>query len=275
MKSQKIHRQKAIIDLLQEHGKVETALLSRDLGVTEMTIRRDIEQLEKEGVLYRVYGGAVPTSGRSFEPPFSIRLTQKTESKTAIATQAARLVPRGANVALDFGTKTYFVAKELRKHPGALIAPTGLHAARELAKNPAIRILMPGGHLKPNELSIYGSDAEDFFRSHRWDVSLVSIAGIDTDQGLTDYNRSDAKLKASLIHNSDCVVILAEERYLGAVSFAPVGSLEKVHIVVTDAHPDHKSLTDFHKRGINIISTQNPPHEGDGFAGAEPDRDTD
>jgi DeoR/GlpR family transcriptional regulator of sugar metabolism len=251
----KKERQQRIIGLLEQGGKVETATLAQQLGVTELTIRRDIDQLDGLGIVRRVFGGAVLHSGRSFEPPFAVRLKANVEGKKAIAAAAAGLISRGENISIDFGTKTYYLAAEMRRrHLQVLVAPTSLQVMEVLGNDADIRVVIPGGDLKPGELSVRGSAAEQFFRERRWDLAFVGVAGINAETNvMSDYDETDARLKAAMVAAADRVVLLAESKHLGATSFAPVGPLDRVTTVVTDAVGDNDTLAALEQRGIEVI----------------------
>lgn len=251
----KRQRQQRIIELLEQGGKAETAALAVQLGVTELTIRRDIDQLDEQGIVRRVYAGAVLNAGRSFEPPFAIRLKSNVEGKKAIAAAAVDLIPRGANIGIDFGTKAYYVALEMRRrHVQVLAAPTSVQVMEVLGRDSDIRVLAPGGELKPGELSLRGSATEQFFREHRWDLAFVGIAGINAEANvMSDYDEADARLKGAMVETADRVVVLAESRHLGVTSFAPVGPLDTVTTVITDARGENDTLTALEQRGIDVI----------------------
>lgn len=248
-------RQQSIVELLERAGKVETAALAASLGVTELTIRRDIDHLDEQGIVRRIYGGAVLNAGRSFEPPFAVRLSANVAGKKAIAAAAVDLIPRGSNISIDFGTKAYYMALEMRRrHVQVLAAPTSVQVMEVLGQDSGIRVLAPGGELKPGELSLRGSTTEQFFREHRWDLAFVGVAGISVEANImSDYDESDARLKAAMVGTADRVVVLAESRHLGTTSFAPVGPLDDVTTVITDARGDNETLSALEQRGIEVI----------------------
>lgn len=249
-----------IVEMLEEGGKVETATLSNELGVTELTIRRDIDHLDTQGIARRVYGGAVLAAGRSFEPPFSLRVRTNVAEKQAMARAVVDLIPRKANVAIDFGTKAYHVAVEMRgRHLQALVAPTSVQVMEVLGQEDDIHLLVPGGELKPGELSLHGSVTEQFFRTHRWDVAVVSVAGISADNdSVTDFDETDARLKATMMASADHVIVLCEARHLGQVSFAPVATLAGVTTVVTDAVGPNETADALESRGIRVVRALEP-----------------
>lgn len=246
-------RRQYILNQLREHGRVENIVMSEELKVTEMTIRRDIDKLENEGLAVRVYGGAVLSATRTFDPPFDVRVTHNVDAKMKIARKAVELLPTGANVALDFGTKMLFVAKLMRKHAGATVSPASIRCANELSANHAIRQILPGGQLKHGEMSVYGSIAEDFYRSHHWDIALISAAGVDSDKGLSDFGEPEARLKEAMIANTDRVVALAEASQIGLVTFSPICPVNQVHTIITDLDQDDPAGIDLIRRGIEVI----------------------
>ncbi len=242
-----------MLELLEEHGRLETGALATALEVTELTIRRDIDHLDREGLARRVYGGIELPGGRSFEPPFAFRVQTNVEMKRAMAKAVVSRIPRGSNVAIDFGTKAFFVAEEIRRtRLQVLAAPTSVQVMEVLGQSPGVRVLLPGGELKPVELSFHGPATEDFFRSHRWDIAVVSVAGIQADGDmLSDYDEADARLKRAMIEAADRVIVLAERKHMGVSSFAPIASLARVGTVVTDAD-DEGTLAALAQRGIDV-----------------------
>ncbi|WP_176738545.1 DeoR/GlpR family DNA-binding transcription regulator [Micromonospora pallida] len=248
-------RRRRILELLKEHGRLEVVALSQQLGVTELTVRRDIEYLDSAGVARRVFGGVEVNSGRSFEPPFAFRLETNRAGKEAIARAVVDRISRGSNVAIDFGTKTYFVAQEIRRRRlQILAAPTSMQVADVLGQDPDIHVLWPGGELKPIELSLFGSVTERFFRERRWDVAVVGVAGVNIEQdAFSDYSQTDAHVKAAMVEAADTVVLLAESRHLDAPSFAPVCRLASADVVVTDATGPHKVLDALERKGIEVV----------------------
>ncbi|MEV0777351.1 DeoR/GlpR family DNA-binding transcription regulator [Streptomyces sp. NPDC050433] len=261
MASQREKRLQRILELLEEHGKVETAPLAQELGVTELTVRRDIDHLSGQGIARRVYGGLELNAGRSFEPPFSMRIRKNVERKKAMARAAVDLVKRGENIALDFGTKAYFVALEMReRHLQALVGVTSVQVMEVLGQDSDIHVLIPGGELRPQELNFYGSTTQRFFREHRWDTAIVSVAGVSVESDLvSDYNETDAQLKAAMLSSADQVVLLVEERHLGAVSFSPVGSLSRITTIVTDAPRANPVVESLESHGVTVVHAEHTP----------------
>jgi DeoR/GlpR family transcriptional regulator of sugar metabolism len=156
---------------------------------------------------------------------------------------------------MDFGTKTYFVAKEMRRqHLQILVAPTSMQVVDVLAQDRDIHVLIPGGEVKPVELSLYGSTTETFFREHRWDVAVVSVAGVSGEtETMTDYDEADARVKGAMVSSADRVIVLAEAHHLGVVSFAPVCRIDAVDVVVTDAIGSDPTTETLEHQGIEVI----------------------
>jgi DeoR/GlpR family transcriptional regulator of sugar metabolism len=138
-------RRSEIVGLLQRNGKRETAELSGRFGVSEMTVRRDLEALEREGVLKRVRGGAISATSRSYEPPFAFRTGRNTEEKTRIGLAAAEMVSEGETVILDVGTTALAVARVLQERRNITVLTPSLRVAWLLADKPELRVLLRAG----------------------------------------------------------------------------------------------------------------------------------
>lgn len=141
-------RQRVIVERLRGTEQVGVGELAEVTGASEMTVRRDLDHLAARGVLRRVHGGAVPASPSGMEPPFAARATASTEAKRAIAAAAAELIVDGETVVLDSGTTALELARLLRDR-SVTVMPLSLHAVRELADAPQVRLLLPGGEPRP------------------------------------------------------------------------------------------------------------------------------
>ena len=246
-------RRAAIHDELVKRGRISISEVSATLGVSEMTIRRDIEFFESDGTVYRISGGAVLKSSRGYESPFTNRVLQSWDAKSAIGRAVADLVPDGVTVALDFGTTALAAAKALHVRRGLTIATASLPVAAELSTNASFDVLLPGGKVKRGEPNVVGSEAEAFFSAHNWDVSLVSVAGLTAANGLTEYNFEDAKIKRPLVTHADRVIVMADAEKIGRVSFAHIADLSRVDTVVTNASPHDPDILAILAAGVEVV----------------------
>jgi DeoR/GlpR family transcriptional regulator of sugar metabolism len=231
-----------VLHQLTTHGEVAFAELAEQFGVSEMTIRRDLELLEADGIARRVRGGAISVVSRSYEPPLALRATTASAAKAAIGAAAADLVNDGDTVVIDVGTTTLELAKALHGRRGITVVTASLPIAVELGNDPDIRVLVTGGLVRNGELSLTGGIAEDVFSTLNCDLAFIGVAGICANPGLTEYNHDDARVKRAAIAAARRSVVLADGSKLGRVAFATVAPLSAIDTVVTDAPADRGSL---------------------------------
>jgi DeoR/GlpR family transcriptional regulator of sugar metabolism len=232
-------RRDLTLQLLESKGELTVAELSALAEVSEMTIRRDLEALEREGLLKRVHGGAVTVVSRSYEPPFAARAGRNGAAKERIGRAATELLTDGETVILDVGTTTLDVAKALRGRNLTVLTPS-LRAAQVLADEPGIRLMLTGGLARPGELSLVGDLAERSFAELRFDTFVMGVGGIDLEAGLTEFNLDDARVKRAALASSRRCVVVSDSSKLGRVAFARICPLDRMDVLVTDtdAAPD-------------------------------------
>ena len=248
-------RHSAILDFLDAKGNISVSEMVAYFGVSEMTIRRDLDALEKKGLLRRVHGGAVSARGRSYEPPFFVRNSDRQIEKKRIGQFAASMVKDGDSIALDVGTTTLEVARHLIGKQNITIITPSLHIAGILAEQSGIRLILTGGILRRGELSMVGSLAERVFHDFYVDKLFLGIGGIDFDAGLTEFNLEDASVKKAMLKSAKEVILVADSVKFGQVAFAAVGPLKVVKRIVTDSSlsPDVKSRLE--AQGIEVFQT--------------------
>ena len=249
-------RRQAIETRLAESGDVAVVDLARELRVSEMTVRRDLEALEGAGVLIRVHGGAVSRAGRSYEPPRVERATRAPAAKEAIGRAAATLVGEGDSAIIDVGTTTLELARALRGKHGLTVVTPSLPVAYELGDEPGIRVLVTGGTLRAGELSLVGPGAEDAFRELNCDVVFLGVAGVAVAEGLTEYSLDDTRVKRAAIRSARRVVALVDATKLGRVALANVCPLTGVDMLVTDAPATHPVVSAMVEAGVELLEAE-------------------
>ncbi len=246
-------RHQAILHLLEIQNSVSVSDLVARFGVSEMTVRRDLDALEKQGLLQRVHGGAIPARSRGYEPPFLNRSLEHREEKRRIARKAVEFVHDGDSLALDVGTTTLEVAQAIKdKHNLTVITPS-YRIAGLLTENPHSRVILTGGILRPGELSLVGRMAEDAFRNFFVDKLFLGVGGIDLDAGLTEYNIEDALVKQAMLRSAREVTVVADASKFGRVAFAAVAPLEKITRIITDDSLSPDIVSVLQERDIEVI----------------------
>jgi DeoR/GlpR family transcriptional regulator of sugar metabolism len=239
---------------LRESGQVEVAPLAEEFGVSEMTVRRDLEELERQGVCERVYGGAVSAVSRSYEPPFALREERSTEGKQRIAKAAVGQLGEGETVLLDIGTTTLEVARALRGRRNLTVLTPGLRHASELADETGLRVLCTGGMVRAGEHSLVGSVTEQVLHGFHVDVCLLGAAGVDVDGGLTEFNLDDAAVKRVAMERSRKTIVVADRSKLGAVAFAVVAPVTAAHLLITDATEPDPYVAELRQAGLDVLT---------------------
>jgi DeoR/GlpR family transcriptional regulator of sugar metabolism len=246
-------RRQMVLERLQLAGEVSVAELSREAGVSEMTIRRDLEALERAGALRRVHGGAISAVSRSYEPPFALRAGREPESKRRIGEVAASLLSEGDTAVIDVGSTPLELAHSLREANRLTILTPSLRAAQVLSENASLRVIMTGGVLRPGELSLIGDLSERAFEELHPDVVFLGVAGVDRDAGLTEYNLDDTRVKRAALQSARRCVVLADSSKLGRVAFARVCSLDRVDVLVTDEGAEDSALDWIREAGVEVL----------------------
>jgi DeoR/GlpR family transcriptional regulator of sugar metabolism len=246
-------RRGAIRGFLANKGEAGITELAAEFDVSEMTIRRDLEELEDQGVARRVRGGAIATVSRSYEPPLATRATEAQDAKQRIAEAAADYIEYGETAILDVGSTTFALAQRLRGRGGFTIVTPSVQAATELAGDPNTRVILTGGIVRPGELSLIGDLAESTFAALNCDVLFLGVGGIDAEKGLTEYNLDDTRVKRAAIKAASRKVALADHTKLGRVCLASIASLQEIDVLITDAAPTHPVLAAVREAGVDIV----------------------
>ncbi len=248
-----LERRHRILELIEKQGTVKVAQLCREFGVSDMTIRRDLAELERAGLVRRVYGGAISARGRSYEPPFLTRSEKHREEKERIGLAASALIRDGDSIALDVGTTTLEIAKHLKDKQNLTVITNNLHIVSMLAHQPGIRLIVSGGILRPGELSLIGHLAEYAFQQFYVDKLFLGIGGIHFEAGLTEFNLEDALVKRYMLKTAKECILVADASKFGQVAFAHVAPISAVHKIVTDRSVEPSIVERFRAMHIEIL----------------------
>jgi len=244
-------RQRVIVERLREAEQVGVAELAEATGASEMTVRRDLDQLAARGVLRRVHGGAVPASPTAAEPPFEARATAAIAAKRAIAAAAAELIRDGETVVLDSGTTALELARLLRGR-SVTVMPLSLHAVRELAEAPGVRLLLPGGEPRPGEQALTGPLTLASLRALRFDVAVLSPCAFAVDSGLTAFDLGDAEVKQTALEVAARVIVLADGAKWGRSALACICPADRADVVITDPGAPEDQRAALADRGVLV-----------------------
>jgi DeoR/GlpR family transcriptional regulator of sugar metabolism len=221
--------------LVRNAGRVSLADLAARLGVSEMTVRRDLDALQARGLVSRVRGGAVAVSEPEAAAGFAARAGWQAGVKDRIGRAVAELVEPGSTVLLDAGTTTVHVAAHLLERAPLTVAVLSLPVAARLADQPGIRLLVVGGESRPGEQSLAGPLAQEALRRLDFDLFVMSIGAVSARAGWSEFTLEDAAVKQAGLAQSARTVVAADAGKLGVRAFARVADLGTVERLVTDA----------------------------------------
>lgn len=249
----KAGRHQLICDLVGATGRVHVGDLAARAEVSEMTVRRDLEELEERGVLTRVHGGAISNVSRSFEPGFTARSHQHVEAKRRIGIAAAGLVRDGETLIIDAGTTTLHVARALRPDLRVRALALSLYVADVLADMPNVTLMIPGGVVRRHERSFVGGMTTATFAGLTFDTVVLTSGGVDVASGVTEYEFDDAETKQAALRSARRKIVVVDSSKLGAVAFVRLCPIDEVDVVVTDAGADRGQVEALRAAGVEVV----------------------
>lgn len=250
-------RQGKIVEFVLEKGRIRIPEMCEMFDISDMTARRDLNELDRLGLLRRVHGGAIANLGRSYEPPFQTRFVKNQEAKTLIGRKAADLIYDGDSIALDVGTTTLEIVPALHGKRNLTIITSCLQIASrvvdQLSLDVDARLILTGGIVRPRELSMVGPISEQVYQQLHVDKAFLGIGGISLEDGLTEYNIEDTQIKRMLLRSAREKIVLADGSKFGVTTFASVAPLTSVDRIVTDATAPAEMLQAIRRQGVDVI----------------------
>ncbi|WP_344683078.1 MULTISPECIES: DeoR/GlpR family DNA-binding transcription regulator [Actinomycetes] len=253
---QRANRHRTIIAAVRGGDEVRASDLVRATGASAMTIRRDLSDLERRGVLRRIHGGAVGLPARGAQLPFQVRSETHVEEKRGIGEAVAAMIPDGSSVILDDGTTCGAVARALAGRELTVLA-LSVHLAAVLAEGGdasgrGIRVLTPGGELNPGELSWSGHRAVRDIEDFRADIGVLGVCGWDEESGMTASTLQDADVKKALIGSSRQVVAAAAAEKIGLSAVFSVCPSSAVDTLATGRLSRERRLW-LEQEGVDVV----------------------
>lgn len=247
-------RQKLIIELLNKAGSVSVSRLSEEMGVTEETVRRDLEKLEGKELLRRTHGGALPIEESSNELSLNKRKLTNVESKKVLAEAAVAIIATGDTIFLDASTTTFFMAQEIKRMKRAMTVITNsLRVVTELSDCDSVKLIGIGG-LVSNNQSFVGRFAENCIAENYFaDKMFFSGKGLVRDSGILESNEQECAIKQQMMKNSNEHYYLCDKSKVGRVGFIKLADAESVTGIVTDAEIDGEWAAELEEAGVKII----------------------
>jgi DeoR/GlpR family transcriptional regulator of sugar metabolism len=242
--------------LVRGAGRISLHELAERLGVSLMTVRRDLDELQGQGLVQRVRGGAVSLAAPPEEAGFAARALWQATIKDRIGAAAAKLVQPGQTVLLDAGTTTAAVARHLALRAPLTVAVLSLQTAELLADKPGIRLIVIGGESRPGEQSLVGHLTLRMLEELWFDCFLMSIGAVHRELGFTEFAMEDATVKQHGQSRAERTVVVADSTKLGVRAFARVAGLADVDMFVTDPPEPgvaEETLTEIRDAGVGVV----------------------
>jgi DeoR/GlpR family transcriptional regulator of sugar metabolism len=249
-------RREKILELLREDGSAKVQDLARIFKVTEVTIRQDLEKLEKEGWVIREHGGAYLKDMPDQVQAISLAHQDHLDKKALIAEKCMDFIEPGDTIILDAGSTTTEIAKKLRGMRRLTVITNAVNIALILGAEPGIEVIVTGGEFMPPTLSLTGQKAADFFKGLHVKKLFLATAGISLKAGLTYPSISDLVVKRAMIDAAETTYLVADSTKMGKAAFASLGALSLIDYIITDAGIDARHRQVMKDNDIELIIAQ-------------------
>lgn len=245
-------RRLLIVDWTVDEGRIDAAVAATKLGVAAETVRRDLDVLQRRGILRRVHGGAIALERFAHEYTIPERLSRNPDAKRRIAETAAEYIPNEGCIFVDGGTTTEFLANRLRNRKDLLVVTNSVTLAAKIADS-STKTHMLGGRIRPATLSAVGAKTVDDLRRLNAVVSFIGVNGISPELGLTAYDTDEALVKQVMIENSVERIVLADNSKFGSVYPVTFGGAQDFDRLVTDLDTDTTYIDRFTADGVEVV----------------------
>lgn len=247
-------RRQAILDMLEGTGTlVKIPRMCETFGVSEVTIRRDLEILESENRIKRVRGGASLETTPMFETVFSDKMSHNQTAKHMIAACAAELVEDGQVVMLSAGSTTTFIARQLKKKRTLTVVTTAVNIASELAGLEHITLIVIGGIVRAGSYAMVGYMADHALQSYNADVAFVGVDGVDVHAGFTTPNPMEAHTDRVMLQRAATKIVVADSSKLKRAALTPIAKIGEVNYLITDSSAAEDYIEKLEAEGVNVI----------------------
>ncbi len=244
-------RERAILQLLQERGSARIDDLAARLGVTDETIRRNVNRLQAQGMVTRVHGG-VHLKDWGPEPSFAQRMVQNPGAKRRIAEAVARILPDGASLFLDVGSTTAYVAQALRARRDLLVVTNSLAVAQALTGVNGNQVFMAGGELRSHDGGAFGADALAFVKQFRVSYAVLSVAAIAAPAGFLLQDLREAEFSRAIIERADETIVAADASKFGRNAPIAIAEPGRFARLVSDAAPEGGLAAFLSEHGVRL-----------------------
>jgi DeoR family transcriptional regulator of aga operon len=245
-------RRHAILARVAEEQTIRVGALARELGCSEMTIRRDIRRLERDGFIRQTYGGATAHVTRSFDISFNARGLLAAREKRLIGIRAAELIEGTRLLFIGIGSTTEQFARYLPARPHLMIVTPSLPIASLLGTRP-LAVVALGGAVLRDELTCVGPIATATLAHYRFDAAVIGAAGISARWGITELTEEEAAVQRAALERTERVIVIADGSKVGIATPIVVGTARQISTLVTDLSAPSAELSELRGLGIEVL----------------------
>ncbi|WP_375387540.1 DeoR/GlpR family DNA-binding transcription regulator [uncultured Amnibacterium sp.] len=250
--SKRTDRMLAVLKTVNSRGAVPLADLATELRVSAATLRRDLADMEDQGLLIRTHGGARPNAAHD-EMPVHLRDQEAKEAKHRIAIRAAELIPSGPYaVALSGGTTTAGIARALARRTQLTIVTNAVPIAMELAARPNAKVILTGGMVRSTSFEAVGVLAEATFKAVNVGTAILGVDGISAAGGATTHDEVEARTNHAMVDHAQRVMVVTDGSKVGRVTLARMADPEQIDLLITDSTADPTELDALRAVGVTV-----------------------
>jgi DeoR family fructose operon transcriptional repressor len=246
-------RQQQIIQRARQDGRVDVGGLATGLSVTPETIRRDLTVLERQGLLRRVHGGAIPIERIGFEPQLAVRTEHMAEEKARIAKAALAELPTEGAILLDAGSTTQRLAELLPTDRELTVITNALPIAQLLASRLSLTVITLGGRVRGRTLAEVDAIAVRTLEGFSVDVAFLGTNGISVERGLTTPDLAEAEIKRTMCRNARRRVLLADHTKVGNNTLCSFADVTDIDVFITDTGLDDELAAELETAGLTVL----------------------
>ncbi|WP_068776824.1 DeoR/GlpR family DNA-binding transcription regulator [Paenibacillus sp. FJAT-26967] len=247
-------RKLRIVDYVKENRIAAVSVLAKEFNVHEATIRRDLAEIEQEGLLRRTHGGVIVDPGANIEPSFSERASDQLDQKKRIGRMAASMIEDGEHVILDSGTTTIHIAQHLVNRTNLTVVTNDINVAAELRDSAGVTVIITGGELYRSSYMLNGMFTDQILSSLHVQKAFLGTPAIHPKHGLTHPEAQLVVTKQGMIRSAQEIIVVADDTKIGKVSLHSVAPVQAVHTFITGSEASDPQVRSFQDAGVRVIT---------------------
>lgn len=247
-------RHERIVELLSKSGSVEIKNLCRLFDVTEMTIRRDLDEIVEQGLAVRTHGGAILADNNTLiEQPFEVRVKAGYDKKDAIARKALEYIQDGTKNFFNSSSTVFCLARRIEAERSLIIVTEAINIAYELNSRNNVVVIQIGGELRKNTISCIGYFAENMISQLHFDAAFIGVNAIDQEGNLYCRSTYEIGIYKKIFSSSKKIIVMADSSKIGVQDFSCIGHIKETTVLITDNESDKDILKKYSDYGVEVV----------------------